>query len=1229
MKHTQRTLLASLVLGLFATHASAQNITLGDTAITTGKNNIAIGQGAFSSGDNQTEAQIRAALAEQQKLAGQISSLKNSINGNEKLNQNYLDLVAQMERNQAAIGDLTQKLDGERERSQSLLEQHAEVQARYESQTQVIAGKKDIISRLDLSKVTGSWETDGGLDLLAKDFKKMAEAGTSVSFEEDFYKDYLKKYVNVATKVDHEGYKYDSQGGQIVDRRSSTDLGSNVAVGFEAFDSNQRSYKVDLLGSETVFVNRIQMMKDSVAVTEENITFTRERNAEVKQFFLKNYEKNIEKIRNSSDAAAMLWTDKYADKLKADILKEFDLAETSIRYKELELKLYNMNEADPEFNMLFKEFETMKAEKGAGEWGADRKRLSEDYSNKKSKYKSEMIIALQQENAGNIKKLNDALDAELTDITAEMKNIDSALSANQQLIAEYEKDIQNRQPTAAEKAAYEEAKKVQAKLDAERQALLEKERDLAELQKEMNKGKNAIAVGTDAIATGENAIALGKGAEAFEVNTIAIGANAQAKQSGAVAIGQGAVANAQAGDVALGAGSSTQAVIATGVVRLNGQDYAVAGANPASTVSIGSKGHERTLTNVAAGQVAADSTDAINGSQLHVTHTVIEDVTKDVVKNKDDLVSFGVALDKHLALITGRFDSLGSGTVASLGGGAKYDRATGAFYGPNYLVQGKNHDNVGSALGALNDQVTHNNIHISQNKTNITNINQGLADGTIGLVQQDQDTGVITVGKDKGGREVSMAGTAGDRVISGVAKGSVAEGSSQAVNGGQLWATEQNILNKIDDQNTNTNNQITVVGGNVGQLGKDTASALGGDAVYDEKTGQLSAPNYQVQGKAHDNVGSALRALDSQVTNNTTNIAQNKTDINNINQGLANGTIGLVQQDQNTGVITVGKDKGGSEVSMAGTAGDRVISGVGKGSVAEGSNQAVNGGQLWTTEQKIADLKNEFNSSNVEITTNINHLEQKTDGLGQGVAASLGGGAKYNQDTGLLSAPTYQVQGSSHNNVGSALTAVDNQIRNNTVNIAQNKTEINHINQGLAEGTIGLVQQDQASGVITVGKTKAGDELNVAGTTGERTITGVADGQIEADSKEAINGGQMYQMQAKFDTQIREYFKQGDSGRFNELEASVSKLNDKVNRNRKNASQGIAAAMAMQIDMPEQEPNQWAGGVGVATYDGQTAMALGLSYVSGSGRQKFSTSVGGGLNQGSKPAAKVSLGFLF
>lgn len=51
--------------------------------------------------------------------------------------------------------------------------------------------------------------------------------------------------------------------------------------------------------------------------------------------------------------------------------------------------------------------------------------------------------------------------------------------------------------------------------------------------------------------------------------------------------------------------------------------------------------------------------------------------------------------------------------------------------------------------------------------------------------------------------------------------------------------------------------------------------------------------------------------------------------------------------------------------------------------------------------------------------------------------------------------------------------------------------------------------------------------------------------------------------------------------------------------------------MAMQIDGSEQGSNQWAGGAGMATYHGQTARVLGMSNISGSGRQKFSMSVGG------------------
>ncbi len=73
------------------------------------------------------------------------------------------------------------------------------------------------------------------------------------------------------------------------------------------------------------------------------------------------------------------------------------------------------------------------------------------------------------------------------------------------------------------------------------------------------------------------------------------------------------------GDVALGAGSTTGAVVATAGTTIAGNNYAYAGTTPTSTVSVGAAGTERTVTNVAAGQVNGASTDAINGSQLFAT----------------------------------------------------------------------------------------------------------------------------------------------------------------------------------------------------------------------------------------------------------------------------------------------------------------------------------------------------------------------------------------------------------------------------------------------------------------------------------------------------------------------------------------------------------------------------------------------------------------------------------
>lgn len=113
----------------------------------------------------------------------------------------------------------------------------------------------------------------------------------------------------------------------------------------------------------------------------------------------------------------------------------------------------------------------------------------------------------------------------------------------------------------------------------------------------------------------------------FSVNSTGGGNYNNTGASGvdAIAIGKDAVA-AHDGSVALGQGASTAAAVGTSGTTIAGVNYGFAGTAPTGTVSVGSAGTERTITNVAAGRIAADSTDAVNGSQLHATNQAIEAV---------------------------------------------------------------------------------------------------------------------------------------------------------------------------------------------------------------------------------------------------------------------------------------------------------------------------------------------------------------------------------------------------------------------------------------------------------------------------------------------------------------------------------------------------------------------------------------------------------------------------
>ncbi|MCC3261883.1 hypothetical protein LLE87_27295, partial [Paenibacillus polymyxa] len=100
---------------------------------------------------------------------------------------------------------------------------------------------------------------------------------------------------------------------------------------------------------------------------------------------------------------------------------------------------------------------------------------------------------------------------------------------------------------------------------------------------------------------------------------------------------------------------------------------------------------------------------------------------------------------------------------------------------------------------------------------------------------------------------------------------------------------------------------------------------------------------------------------------------------------------------------------------------------------------------------------------------------------------------------------------------GSQLYATNLQVQSNSTaitplgtSVAQNTAPLNTLTTSLNNGEVGLVRQDPVSGAITVAASKGGNVIDMAGTDGTRTVTGVANGVISATSTDAVNGSQLY-----------------------------------------------------------------------------------------------------------------------
>ena len=151
-------------------------------------------------------------------------------------------------------------------------------------------------------------------------------------------------------------------------------------------------------------------------------------------------------------------------------------------------------------------------------------------------------------------------------------------------------------------------------------------------------------------------VVIGANSETAGQGATVIGTHAKATAWDAYAVGNNTIAD-KSNSVALGTNSVTDNPVPTQQVVLNGVTHVFAGENPQSVVSVGSKDragfggvkhYNRQITNVAAGQVDAASTDAVNGSQLYAAYDEIASMGAKLAKHDKDIKCLNIRVDRNV-----------------------------------------------------------------------------------------------------------------------------------------------------------------------------------------------------------------------------------------------------------------------------------------------------------------------------------------------------------------------------------------------------------------------------------------------------------------------------------------------------------------------------------------------------------------------------------------------------
>ena len=695
---------------------------------------------------------------------------------------------------------------------------------------------------------------------------------------------------------------------------------------------------------------------------------------------------------------------------------------------------------------------------------------------------------------------------------------------------------------------------------------------------------NAYVVGNNSTASADGAMVLGSSASVTGKNGVALGNNTKVANENAVAIGNG---------------SETAAAVATPSATINGVAHNFAGVNPASTVSVGKAGAERTITNVAAGRISATSTDAINGSQLYA---VTSEVDKGVAYAGDVKAAAAAAnkftrkLGEQTNIVGGVTDTskLTDGNIGVVSNGTdtlniklakdvKVDSVTAG----NTVI-----NNNGLTVGG-NTYVTNNGINA--NNAPITNVaSGGTTDSNaanIGDVKKAAAGAKATVTGDKQATVTNTTAADGhvDYVVSATKTTLAAEaGGKVSVTGGTedangviaytvgLDAATKTAINNIGGGTIAAGDNKTVTG--------DTVNTYLNNNYYDKPT-----MDTKLGDKANtnlDNITNAGKTVINDIAADAVKVVNGKnTTVTPGTEAGANGTVKTYAVNVSgdlTGITSISNQKtapGGTTTGAKITLGDTTntvnVGGAQINNVADGTagTDAVNVNQLndvKTLAGKHTTIK--AKDANVTVTegTNGDGGKEFTVGLGNVVTVGQTHPVTVNGDAGTVNGLTNTTWDIDNPQPVSGQAATEDQlktvsdgVKTNKTNITKNANDITNINttigkglnfkgddatvinkklgeqldikggadaSKLSDGNIGVVSGNGALNIklakdvkvdsVTTGNTVINNNgLTVGGKTyvtnnginaNNQKVTNVADGQVAAGSKDAVNGGQLH-----------------------------------------------------------------------------------------------------------------------